>query len=68
MAQRVERNPMEAAMAALLSEGLDGAGEALRILVDEASKIERSHTSMPNPMNAPMAVATMPMASSPRRS
>ena len=43
MAQRVERNPMEAAMAALLSQGLDGAGEALRILVDEASKIERSH-------------------------
>jgi len=42
MAQRVERNPMEAAMAALLSQGLDGAGEALRILVDEASKIERS--------------------------
>ncbi len=30
-------------MAALLSQGLDGAGEALRILVDEASKIERSH-------------------------
>jgi putative transposase len=43
MAQRVEHNPMEAAMAALLSQGLDGAGEALRILVDEASKIERSH-------------------------
>jgi hypothetical protein len=29
-------------MAALLSQGLDGAGEALRILVNEASKIERS--------------------------
>ena len=42
MAQRVECNPMEAAMAALLSQGLDGAGEALRILVNEASKIERS--------------------------
>lgn len=42
MAQRVEHNPMEAALAALLSQGLDGAGEALRILVDEASKIERS--------------------------
>jgi transposase-like protein len=34
---------LEAAYAALLSHGLDGAGEALRILVDEASKIERSH-------------------------
>ena len=42
MAMRVETNPLEAAYAALLSQGLDGAGEALRILVDEASKIERS--------------------------
>ena len=42
MAMRVESNPLEAAYAALLSQGLDGAGEALRILVDEASKIERS--------------------------
>jgi putative transposase len=43
MAHRVEHNPMEAAIAALLSQGLDDAGEALRILVNEASKIERSH-------------------------
>jgi len=43
MALRVETNPLEAAYAALLSHGLDGAGEALRILVDEASKIERSY-------------------------
>lgn len=42
MAQRVEHNPLDGAMAALLSQGLDGAGEALRILVNEASKIERS--------------------------
>lgn len=42
MAMRVETNPMEAAYAALLSQGLDGAGEALRILVNEASKIERA--------------------------
>ncbi len=43
MAQRIERDPMQAPMATLPSQGLDGAGEALRILVDEASKIERSH-------------------------
>lgn len=43
MAQRVEHNPLQDALAALLNQGLDGAGEALRILVDEASKIERSH-------------------------
>lgn len=42
MAQRVEHNPLEAAYAALLDQGLDGAGEALRILVNEASKIERA--------------------------
>lgn len=42
MAQRVEHNPLQDALAALLNQGLDGAGEALRILVDEASKIERS--------------------------
>ena len=42
MAQRVEHHPREAAYAALLASGLDGAGEALRILVNEASRIERS--------------------------
>ncbi|WP_407899703.1 transposase, partial [Ferrigenium sp. UT5] len=42
MAMQVETNPLEAAYAALLSQGLDGAGEALRILVNEASKIERA--------------------------
>lgn len=43
MAQRVEHNPLDDAYAAILAQGLDGAGEALRILVDEASKIEREH-------------------------
>lgn len=42
MAQRVERHPLEAAFEILLDHGLDGAGEALRILVNEASKIERA--------------------------
>ncbi len=42
MAMRVETNPLEAAYAALLENGLDGAGEALRILVNEAAKLERS--------------------------
>jgi hypothetical protein len=42
MAMRVETNPLEAAYAALLEHGLDGAGEALRILVNEAAKIERA--------------------------
>ena len=43
MALRVQNNPLEAAFAVLLAEGLDGAGEALRILVNEASRIERAH-------------------------
>lgn len=43
MAHRAEQHPLQAAYAALLAHGLDGAGEALRILVNEASKIERSH-------------------------
>ena len=42
MAQRVESNSLESAYAALLSHGLDGACEALRILVNEAAKIERA--------------------------
>ena len=42
MAQRVDHHPLEAAFAALLDHGLDGAGEALRILVNEAGKIERA--------------------------
>jgi transposase-like protein len=43
MAQRVAHHPLDAAFTALLENGLDGAGEALRILVNEASKIERNH-------------------------
>lgn len=42
MAHRVEHHPLDAAFAALLANGLDGAGEALRILVNEASKLERA--------------------------
>ena len=42
MAQRVQEHPLQQAFEALLDNGLDGAGEALRILVNEASKIERS--------------------------
>ena len=43
MAQRVQdEHPLQAALEVLLDHGLDGAGEALRILVNEASKIERS--------------------------
>jgi putative transposase len=42
MAQRVENNSLEAVYAAPLSQDLDGAGEALRILVNEAAKNERS--------------------------
>ena len=46
MAQRTQlddaNNPMHEAYACLLANGLDGAGEALRILVNEASRIERA--------------------------
>ena len=42
MAMRAETNPLETAYAVLLENGLDGAGEALRILVNEAAKIERA--------------------------
>lgn len=43
MAQGIEHRPLDAAFAALLTNGLDGAGEALRILANEASRIERNH-------------------------
>ncbi len=42
MAMRVKTIPLEAAYAAVLEHGLDGAGEALRILVNEAAEIERA--------------------------
>ena len=41
MAMRVGTNPLESAYAVLIEDDLDGAGEALRILVNEAAKIER---------------------------
>ena len=42
MATRVEKHPLADAYAALLEHGLDGAGEARRILVNEASELERA--------------------------
>jgi hypothetical protein len=42
MTFQLEEHPLTGAYAAILSHGLDGAGEALRILVNEASKIERA--------------------------
>ncbi len=45
MAQRTQlddsNHPLHEAYACLLTNGLDGAGEALRILVNEASRIFR---------------------------
>ena len=41
-AMRVETHPLAAADAALLAHGLDGAGAALRMLVNEASQLERA--------------------------
>jgi putative transposase len=38
-----DEHPLAEAYQHLLKHGLDGAGEALRILVNEASKIERDH-------------------------
>ena len=43
MAQRVEHNPPHEPYAVLLYHGLDVACEALRLLIDEASKIEREN-------------------------
>lgn len=65
MAMRVENNPLEAAYAALLAHGLDGAGEALRILVNEASKIERAQHTL---SSAAMNGRAMPTASNRRPS
>ena len=42
MARQAETGPPEAAYAVLLEHGLDGTGEALRLLVNEAARIERS--------------------------
>ena len=50
MAMRTEQHPLDAAFAALLSNGLDGAGEALRILVNEASCRRRRETGARWPM------------------
>ena len=42
MIQGVEHHPLESAFVALLVNGLDGTGEALRILANEAARIERA--------------------------
>lgn len=42
-------SPLNSAYACLLEQGLDGAGEALRILVNEASKIERAQHLQAHP-------------------
>ena len=58
MAQRAHLDevsqPLHEAYACLLANGLDGAGEALRILVNEASRIERAQhlQAMPHERSA----------------
>lgn len=58
MAQRANLeevpHPLHEEYACLLSNGLDGAGEALRILVNEASRIERAQhlQAMPHERSA----------------
>lgn len=42
MTFELDNHPLSAAYMAILNQGLDGAGEALRILVNEACKIERN--------------------------
>ena len=53
MTQRTQlddvNNPLHEAYACLLANGLDGAGEALRILVNEASRIERAQHLQASP-------------------
>lgn len=66
MAMRVETNPLEMAYAVLLEHGLEGAGEALRILVNEAAKIERSQLER-RPMNVVSDGVTTPTGTNPRR-
>ena len=63
MAQRVDYHPLEAAFSALLDHGLDSAGEALRILVNEASKIERAQFLNAALTNERPSVPITPMAS-----
>ncbi len=43
MTFELDNHPLSAAYTAILNQGLDGAGEALRILVNEACKIERNY-------------------------
>lgn len=67
MAMRVETNPLEAADAVLLENGLNGVGEALRILVNEAAKIERDAFIGARPYERTEPGALTPTALSPRR-
>jgi hypothetical protein len=51
------------ALSALLEHGLDGASEALRILVNKASPIERAQYLQAAPMSAALNASIMPMVS-----
>ena len=68
MAMRVETNPLETAYVVLLEHGMEGAGEALRILVNEAAKIERTAFlgAAPYERSVRLLAVTTPTASSPR--
>jgi hypothetical protein len=67
MAQRVESNPLEAAYATLLSQGLDGAGEALRIRSTKPPRSNEPSILEPARMSARASGAIMPTVSNPRR-
>ena len=60
-------HPLHAAYACLLANSLDGAGEALRILVNEASRMERAQHLQATPyersaqrVDTPTATRTRP--------
>ncbi len=67
MTFELDNHPLSAAYTAILNQGLDGAGEALRILVNEACKIERNYHLNAQPFERTEQRKVMLMVSNPKR-
>lgn len=68
MTLELDDHPLSAAYAAILSQGLDGAGEALRFLVNRHVKLKEPNTFKHSPLSELNNVRVMLMVINLKRS
>jgi hypothetical protein len=68
MTHQNENSQNNSAVQHILDNGIEGLGEAIRLVIDQAMKIERSQVLQANRTSAPTSAWAMPMVSKARPS